>query len=104
MKAHWETFVGEKDLDLLLHFGVTHVRVPIGWWLVDYDVADGFVDGSERYFFRLIAWLQQRGMRAMLDLHALPGAQVAFSGATGRTYSKAGLFEPENLSAKREQS
>eukprot|EP00406_Dinophysis_acuminata_P051181 CAMPEP_0179317466 /NCGR_PEP_ID=MMETSP0797-20121207/56273_1 /TAXON_ID=47934 /ORGANISM="Dinophysis acuminata, Strain DAEP01" /LENGTH=455 /DNA_ID=CAMNT_0021028385 /DNA_START=20 /DNA_END=1384 /DNA_ORIENTATION=- len=90
--AHRETFVTEEDLDRLQSFGVSHVRVPVGWWLVDYDPADGFVDGGERYLFRLVKWLKRRGMRALLDLHALPGAQVANQSFTGRVHPKAYFF------------
>merc|ERR1711971_540613 len=86
------TFVTEEDLDRLQAFGVTHVRVPIGWWLVDYDPADGFVDGGERYLFRLLGWLQRRGMRALLDFHAMPGAQVPWQSFTGRKSGEAGFF------------
>jgi len=93
MRKHWENFVTEDDLDRLQRFGVTHVRVPIGWWLVDYDANDGFVDGGERYLFRLLAWLQRRGMRALLDLHALPGAQAVNESFTGIYSDRAAFFE-----------
>lgn len=91
IEDHWDTFVTEADLDRLQDFGITHVRVPIGYWLVDYDVADGFVDGGERYLTRLLAWLQVRGMRAVLDLHALPGAQATHQSFTGK-WKKAEFF------------
>jgi len=89
---HWETFVTEKELDELKAIGVTHCRIPVGYWLVDYDEADGFVSGGERYLFRLLAWLKQRAMKAVLDLHALPGAQAANSGSTGRRTGTAQFF------------
>ncbi|CAK0798864.1 unnamed protein product [Prorocentrum cordatum] len=92
MQAHWETFLTEGDLDRLQEWGVSHVRVPLGWWTVDYDVGDGFVDGSKRYLRRLIAWLQRRGMRALLDLHALPGAQTAYQSFTGRKRERPHFF------------
>jgi len=91
MQDHWDHFVTEEDLDRLLGFGVTHIRVPIGWWLVDYDPADGFVDGGERYLARLLRWLAARGMRCVIDLHALPGAQARYQSFTGK-YSKSAYF------------
>jgi len=84
MEEHWDSFVTEEDLDRLQQFGVTHIRVPLGYWLVDYDASDGFVDGSERYLTRLLGWLSVRGMRCVLDLHALPGAQAGDQSFTGK--------------------
>jgi len=92
MRRHWDSFVTEEQLDQLQAFGVTHVRVPVGWWLVDYDPADGFVDGGEFYLARLLGWLQQRGMRCLLDLHAVPGAQVANQSFTGKFSNRAYFF------------
>mmetsp|Transcript_16463 Transcript_16463/g.57560 ORF Transcript_16463/g.57560 Transcript_16463/m.57560 type:complete len:476 (-) Transcript_16463:92-1519(-) len=92
MHEHWGSFVTEDDLDRLQKFGITHCRIPIGYWLLDYDVADGYLDGGERYLFRLLAWLKQRNMQAVLDLHALPGAQAVNAPSVGRTSSSAQFF------------
>eukprot|EP00416_Gambierdiscus_australes_P003417 CAMPEP_0171149170 /NCGR_PEP_ID=MMETSP0766_2-20121228/148931_1 /TAXON_ID=439317 /ORGANISM="Gambierdiscus australes, Strain CAWD 149" /LENGTH=556 /DNA_ID=CAMNT_0011613081 /DNA_START=14 /DNA_END=1681 /DNA_ORIENTATION=+ len=85
LTSHWESFVSEVDLDRLHSFGVTHVRIPLGFWLLDYDVTDGFVNGGRHYLTRLLVWLRLRGMRALLDLHALPCAQASGQSFTGRT-------------------
>jgi len=95
IQAHRETFVTETDIDRLRDFGVSHVRVPVGYWLVDYDPADGFIDGTERYLYRLLRWLQVRGMRCVIDLHALPGAQVTGQSFTGKKSNKAYFFLDE---------
>jgi aryl-phospho-beta-D-glucosidase BglC (GH1 family) len=92
MKEHWETFVTSDDLDKLKDWGVTHVRVPVGWWLIDYDPTDGFVQGGERYLFRLLGWLRQRDMKALIDLHALPGAQAVHQSFTGKRSKVANFF------------
>jgi hypothetical protein len=97
MREHWDTYVTEADLDRLRSFGVTHVRIPLGWWLVDYDPEDGFVDGGETYLRRLLRWLQPRGMRALLDLHALPGAQAVDQSSTGRRSNAAKFFLASNF-------
>lgn len=92
MQDHWNSFVTESDLDRLQQFGISHVRVPIGWWLVDYDLSDGFVDGGERYLSRLLVWLGVRGMRCVIDLHALPGAQASYQSFTGKYSKSVGFF------------
>jgi len=84
LRSHWESFVTEGDLDRLRSFGVSHVRIPIGYWLVDYHPADGFVDGGKYYLARVLGWLRSRGMKALLDLHALPCAQAADQSFTGK--------------------
>jgi len=93
MKEHWDSFVTEEDLDRLQRFGVTDVRVPIGWWLVDFDPKDGFVDGGERFLFRLLRWLGKRGMRCLVDLHAVPGAQATRQSFTGKSEKAAFFFK-----------
>lgn len=92
LEHHWETFVTEDDLDRLHEFGVSHTRIPLGYWLVDYEPGDGFVDGGKRYLTRLLGWLRTRGMRALLDLHAMPCGQVANEGFTGRRTERPRLF------------
>jgi len=81
-------------LDRLRRFGVTHVRIPFGYWLLEsvYDESDGFVSGAAVYLRRALVWLKQRRMRALLDLHAMPGGQAADEGFTGRRRSKAEFF------------
>ena len=44
---------------------------------------DGFVDGGLPYLTRAITWLQELSMKAVLDLHALPGAQTPHQVAPG---------------------
>merc|ERR1719433_988528 len=84
LRSHWESFVTEYDLDRLKTFGVTHVRVPVGWWLVEDGVAEGFITGGEIFLRRLVGWLHLRDMKAVLDMHALPCAQAEDESFTGK--------------------
>jgi len=93
MQNHWEKVVTADDLDTLVRLGITHARIPVGWWLVDYDVADGFVDGGKVYLEKVLKMMQARNMHAILDLHALPGAQTALNSFTGKIEFKAHFFE-----------
>lgn len=90
MKEHWETFITDKDLDDLRWFGITHVRVPVGYWLVDYNQSDGFVYRGQLFLFRFLGWLKQRGMKAVIVLQAVPGGQAVDRSSTGRR-----TWEPE---------
>jgi len=96
MHKHWDEWVTEADLDALRAFGVTHCRIPIGYWLLDDSekaAEDGFVGGAQRYLFRALAWLKARGMKAVLVLQGAPGGQAPKSGAVGRSVARPGLFE-----------
>eukprot|EP00429_Kryptoperidinium_foliaceum_P018208 CAMPEP_0176044514 /NCGR_PEP_ID=MMETSP0120_2-20121206/22093_1 /TAXON_ID=160619 /ORGANISM="Kryptoperidinium foliaceum, Strain CCMP 1326" /LENGTH=604 /DNA_ID=CAMNT_0017377919 /DNA_START=41 /DNA_END=1855 /DNA_ORIENTATION=- len=94
MQQHWDTFLRPEHLDSLRRFGVTHVRIPIGYWIFDavYAEEDGFVRGGEPYLARAIGWLKARGMRAVLDLHALPGGQARRQSFTGRQVNEEKFF------------
>merc|ERR1711988_1491432 len=49
IRNHWDTFLTSTYLDQLRDFGISHVRIPIGYWLVDYKSADGYVNGGKRF-------------------------------------------------------
>lgn len=92
-KDHWNTFITKDDLVLIKNFGLTHVRIPVGWWIIDYRLEDGFVDGGMFYLDRLLAWCGELGLKAIIDLHALPGAQVAYQSFTGHSQNKPYFFD-----------
>ena len=35
MSRHWDTFYTEYDLFKLANVGISHLRIPVGYWLVD---------------------------------------------------------------------
>lgn len=92
MRHHRDTFLTSRHLDQLNDFGITHVRIPVGYWLVDYDPNDGYVDGGKYFLQRCLKWLKERGMRAILDMHALPGAQTRSADWSGREKAEAWFF------------
>lgn len=84
MRNHWLGYVPDAALDALAAFGTTHVRIPIGYWIVDapvtggsmYDYGlnhEGFVVGGINVLEAALAKLKARGIKALVDLHALPG-------------------------------
>ena len=79
MERHWETFVTNDDLRRLKKAGVTHLRVPFGYW-VRGDIADGepWVGGGWHYFRRLVHWCREIGLEVWADLHGAPGSENGF--------------------------
>jgi len=59
--------------------------------------ADGFVTGGARYLRALLRWLKPLGMRAVLDMHSLPGGATKNVGYTGRYFTNARFFEGADL-------
>lgn len=73
---------------------MTHARIPIGYWVFDEPVTrvsqpddimspggaysygfnhEGFVTGGLNYLQAMLAKLKSRGIRALVDIHAMPG-------------------------------
>ena len=36
LQRHWDTFLTRDDLEQMHDFGITHVRIPVGYWLLDW--------------------------------------------------------------------
>jgi hypothetical protein len=92
--------------------GVSHVRVPVGWWITEAPTEvpdpyrnkpvptnrewgytkDGFVTGAIVYLEQLLRLLKKVGIRVLIDMHALPGGQVKQMGYTGRWFESADFF------------
>ena len=84
MRNHWAGYIPDEALDVIAAFGVTHARIPVGYWIIDAPVGgsspyefgfnhEGFVTGGLGYLEAALAKLKRRGIRALIDMHALPG-------------------------------
>lgn len=85
LATHWDSWVTFADLEALAKSGVTWLRVPVGYWIVDIGPDEPFVEGGLFYLKRLLGWADQLGLRVLVDLHAAPGSQNGHdnSGRTG---------------------
>ncbi len=83
---HWDEFYTKEDLGLLAEAGITHIRIPIGYWMFDVRrPREPFPppprddnNGQRFYLRRLVKWADDLGLRVLLDLHAAPGSQNGF--------------------------
>lgn len=86
MLNHWSGYIPDEMLDLLASKGFKYVRIPLGYWIFDtpvdtpngtyYDTGfnpEGFVTGGASALKDMLGRLKSRGMRAFLDIHAVPG-------------------------------
>jgi aryl-phospho-beta-D-glucosidase BglC (GH1 family) len=103
MRNHWGEFVDDQTLNLLARFGITHLRIPVGYWILDapvgsdntthatpaatmYDFGfqeEGFATGGMNYLEGLLDKLPSLGMRAVIDMHAMPGCSSKCQGYAG---------------------
>ena len=100
MRNHWAGYIPDEALDTLKAFGVTHARLPIGYWIIEapvivinstnrggaYDFGfnhEGFVTGGLNYLEVMLAKLKSRGIHVLIDLHALPGGSSSCQSYAG---------------------
>lgn len=96
MDCHLKQFYSDADLDAFADFGITSVRLPVGYWIFDdpslypgdewvarpgesekfntYGVnPDGFITPGTSVLSDLVVRLHNRNMKVLIDMHALPG-------------------------------
>jgi len=93
LKLHWDSFVSKDDFVKISDAGVTHVRIPVGYWYWDVVEGEPFptpnMDDTDEYsplFYlkRAMVWLDELDMKAEIDLHAGPGSQNGFDNSGRR--------------------
>lgn len=55
---HWNEFYQKSDLEKLYNSGISHIRIPVGYWLVDVQDGEPFpappaTDNDGQRFIRL---------------------------------------------------
>ena len=80
LDIHYDNMVKREDITELKAGGLTHVRVPIGHWILgDIEGDEPYVaKGGWKYFKRLVRWCREEGIEVWLDLHTAPGSQNGF--------------------------
>lgn len=79
LRAHFDEWVTEDEIATLAAAGITHVRIPVGYWILG-DIREGepWVNGGFEYLQRAMLWLIKYNMHAVFDLHCAPGSQNGF--------------------------
>ena len=82
---HWNEFYSKDDLRTLVEAGITHLRIPVGYWIFDVARYEHFPEPSkndeskQRYYLRrLVKWADELKLKVLIDLHAAPGSQNGF--------------------------
>jgi hypothetical protein len=81
LEDHWDSWVTQTDLKALQTSGLTHLRIPLGYWALPAAyglVAAGepyVVGGAWPYLLRALSWCKGLGLSVILGLHGAPGSQ-----------------------------
>lgn len=89
LEKHWSTWVTENDFIKIKELGLTHARLPFGWWIFG-DSLSHYTNIT--YLDMALGWAQKHGIKVLLDLHAAPGSQNGYdnSGIACMTVQKGG--------------
>ena len=71
--SHWDGFYNESDIIALAETGISHVRIPFGYWLVDVLPNEPFPApatndsyGQKFYLKRMMKWCHQAGLKVSI--------------------------------------
>eukprot|EP00542_Grammatophora_oceanica_P012263 CAMPEP_0194033910 /NCGR_PEP_ID=MMETSP0009_2-20130614/6392_1 /TAXON_ID=210454 /ORGANISM="Grammatophora oceanica, Strain CCMP 410" /LENGTH=639 /DNA_ID=CAMNT_0038674641 /DNA_START=31 /DNA_END=1950 /DNA_ORIENTATION=- len=110
MERHWDTFVVEQNFADLADAGVTHLRIPMSYWIrrdeEDYNVPqhanddDPYISGGWPYFVRACGWARKYNLTVWPDLHGAPGSENGFDNSghfLGRSSCSGWDQSPQNV-------
>lgn len=69
MSAHWASWITEDDFTEIASVGLNHVRIPIGYWALNPQSGDPYVQGQLPVLDQAIGWARTAGLKVLLDLH-----------------------------------
>lgn len=81
LKDHWEKFITQDDFTNIARAGLTHVRIPIGYWAWDVSQGESYYQGQLAYLNQAISWAKVSGLKVVISLQGLPGSQNGFDGS-----------------------
>jgi len=96
---HWNSWFNQADVDKFVAAGINAVRIPLGYWIVEPLVdrrTEAFPRGGFAQLRRGLKQLQDAGIVALLDHHALPGVQDPGQEFTGLCTSNLQFYTPYN--------
>ncbi|KAH9958850.1 glycoside hydrolase family 5 protein [Russula dissimulans] len=97
--GHWSTWFTQDDVNRLQGAGINTVRIPLGYWIVEPLVdrtTEHYPRGGIKYLVKGLEMLRKAGIRAILDHHALPGAQAVDQMFAGRCTSNPQFYTAYN--------
>ena len=69
LSTHWNNFITQEDFHRIATIGLTHVRIPIGYWAVSPIPGEPYVQGQLDVLDKAMGWAKNSGLKVMIDLH-----------------------------------
>ena len=84
-KEFRDTYIGQDDIRFIKSVGFNTVRIPLHWRL--FMDAEGTIGGDGWALLdRVLGWVREAGLYAIVDLHAAPGGQTGYHHDDGSGY------------------
>ena len=71
-KAHFDSFITEKDIEDIAALGFDHVRIPVDYVLFEEEDGTRKEDGFY-YLEQCRKWCEKQGLNLLIDLHECYG-------------------------------
>ena len=69
--------IEQGDIEALAASGITHVRIPVGYWIVDIQPGEPWVSGGWTYLERALGWIKAAGCVVVQQQNACTDTHVA---------------------------
>ncbi|KAL3461503.1 glycoside hydrolase superfamily [Aspergillus heterothallicus] len=84
LSEHWSSFITEGDFAQIAQAGLTHVRIPVGYWAAAPIEGEPYVDGQLEFLDQAVSWAAANNVKVIVDLHGAPGSQNGFDNSGRR--------------------
>jgi len=88
---HWDTWVTQEHLATLKKSGISHLRIPVGYWYWGHSANESFASSASTFPIALNhlktlvnEWAAPLGLLVLLDMHTAPGSQNGFDNSGTR--------------------
>ncbi|TFY66581.1 hypothetical protein EVG20_g4506 [Dentipellis fragilis] len=77
LQEHWATWITADDFAQMAEAGLTHVRIPVGYWSIptNQSVAP-YIPGAWPYLLKALNWARNNSIHVIIDLHARQGRRT----------------------------
>lgn len=75
LRTHWKSFLNQSDFRAIQKAGLNAIRIPVGYWAVDLEDDEPYVQGQFDYLTRAVQWASESSLDVIISLHGLPGSQ-----------------------------
>lgn len=89
--SHWKSWVNRSILEELKNAGITHLRIPVGYWYFKSFDDEPFAKDVAMYPVALgllktltNEWAKNLNLKVLIDLHTAPGSQNGFDNSGRR--------------------